>query len=434
MSIKEVFLLSVCLCLVTACKNDKILKLPITYHKGYGPFESSGGNSIPLYIDVGDNPWKKTFLKVSGVPQHWTNVKIGDINSNRFQYVYQNYHSGHISKEWYEKLKSMWNWEPDTLNLSKEPLKCRAAFAIGMDSVGNRMAIVDANNNYDFSDDKPFIPVGFDRSLNMDSMVSKQAINVNFERLLNNKKIGFQAPLIITHLNQDWYLLCEFAQYGTAELNGYQLSIQSARFRDLSYKDVKITTNKTRSGEKIEPSKLVLNNEYLEIGGDFYKNLGVQRNRDYLLLEKTDTPKSQIRSTQIGFKAFDFSGKPFENPNPISLERLEGKYVLLDFWRTSCGYCIQDIPNLKTLYSKADKTKFEIISIVADSPIEDLERLVDKHGITWPQIISNKTNQIKEIYGVQKYPSTFLLNPEGVVIAKDLRGEELETKIDSILN
>lgn len=429
----KVLLLSICLCSITGCEKDYTLKLPITYQKGFGPFESSGGGSIPLYNNDKNNPWKKTFLKVSGVPKNWTDVKVGDINSDIYQYVYQNYHLGNISKEWYDELKIMWNWEPDTLNLSKEPIKCRAAFAIGIDSIGNAMVVVDANNNYDFSDDQPFIPIEFKSNLDWDSLANNEAMNVTFERLLNNKKIQFKAPLIITTLNQDHYLLCNFAQYGTAKLDNHLISIHSTKFRDLSYKNVGITSNQSINGKKIDFQKVVFNNEYLEIGNDLYKNLGVNKNEDVLLLEKMDLSKNQLRSTQIGNKPFDFSEKQFKKQNMISLDSLRGKYVLLDFWDTWCGPCIKEIPNLKTLYNKTDKSKFEIIGIVGDNRIQVLEQFANKHGITWPQIIDD-SNKIKGKYGVIAYPTTFLIDPEGKIIAKDLRGKELETKIDSLIN
>ena len=222
MKIKVLLLLSLCLCLMAGCKKDNILKLPVTYQKGFGPFETSGGGSIALYNDDKNNPWKNTFLKVSGVPKNWTDTKVGDIHSDMYQYVYQNYHLGNISKEWYDELKIMWNWEPDTLNLSKEPIKCRAAFAVGNDSTGNAMVVVDANNNYDFSDDEPFIPIEFKSNLDWDSLANNEAINVTLERILKNKKIQFKAPLVITTLNQDQYLLCNFAQYGTAKLDNLE--------------------------------------------------------------------------------------------------------------------------------------------------------------------------------------------------------------------
>lgn len=434
MKIKTLFLLSICLCLITGCKKDHILKLPITYQKGFGPFEASGGGSIPLYNNDENNPWKNTFLKVTGLPKNWTDVKVGDINSDFHQYVYQNYHSGNISKEWYDELKKRWNWEPDTLNLSKEPIKCRAAFAIGIDSTGNAMVVVDANNNYDFSDDEPFELIQFDSELDWDSLANNEAIYVTFERLLNNKKIQFKVPLLISSVNLDqYYLLCNFAQYGTAKLGNHLISIHSFKFTNLTYKDVGITINQSLNGEKVDLQKVVFNNEYLEIGNDLYKNLGVNRNKDVLLLEKMDLSKNQIRSTQIGNKPFDFSEKQFQKQNMISLDSLRGKYVLLEFWDTWCGPCIKEIPNLKTIYNKTDKSKFEIIGIVGNNEITVLEKFANKHGITWPQIIDS-SNKIKEKYGVRGIPATFLINPEGIIIAKNLRGKELETKIDSLIN
>ncbi len=295
------------------------------------------------------------------------------------------------------------------------------------------MVVVDANNNYDFSDDVPFELVQNDSELDWDSRLNNEAIYVTFERLLNDKKIQVEVPLLISDGNIDLnYLNCNFAQYRTAKLENHLINIYSRSI--FPFSNVGITISQSLDGEKIDLDKVAFNNEYIQIGTNLYKNLGVKRNKDVLLLEKLDLPKNEIRSTQIGSKAIDFSGSQFERENTISLDSLKGKYVLLDFWDTGCGPCLLEIPNLKTLYNKTNRSKFEIISIVVDSPIEDLERLMKEHEITWPQIISDDSNKIKENYEIQKYPSTFLINPEGIIIAKDLRGKELETKIDSLIN
>lgn len=431
MKIKTLLLLFICLCLATSCKKDNILELPITYHQGFGPFEPSKSGA-DIYFDFKDNPWEKTHLKVSGIPQNWNNAKIGQIESDMDQYVYQSYHSGDISREWYEKLQKMWDWEPDTLNLSKQPIKTRAAFAIGNDSIGNIMVVVDANNNYDLSDDVPFELIQYDSELYWDSWLNNEAIYVTFERLLNNKKVKVEIPILLSSVNMDeYYLSCNVAQYRTAKLGNHLIYIYSRNITP--FRNVGIASSQSAIGEKIDFHKLTFENEYIEIGANLYKNSGVKRDKDILLLEKIDLPKNEIRSTQVGFKAIDFSGSQFKRENTISLDNLKGKYVLLDFWGTWCGPCIQEIPNLKTLYDNIDKSNFEIISIVVDSPITDLEQMMSKYEITWPQIISDDTNKIKEKYGILKYPSTFLISPEGVIIAKDLRGKELETKIESLI-
>lgn len=416
---------------MTGCKKDNILELPITYHKGFGPFEASTSGA-DINIDFINNPWEKTYLKVSGVPQNWTDVKVGHIQSDMDQYVYQNYHLGDISKEWYEKLQKMWDWEPDTLNLSKEPIKTRAAFAVGNDSVGNTMVVVDANNNYDFSDDEPFELVQYESELAWDSWLNNEAIYVTFERLLNDKKIQVEVPILLSSANMDqYYLNCNFAQYRTAKLENHLIYIYSGNI--FPFRNVGITSSQSPIREKIDFDKVAFDNEYIEIGTNLYKNLGVKRNKDILLLEKIDLPKNEIRSTQIGFKAIDFSGSQFKRENTISLDSLKGKYVLLEFWGTWCGPCIQEIPNLKTLYDHTDKSKFEIISIVVDSPIQDLEQMMSKYGITWPQIVSDDSNKITEKYRIIRYPTTFLISPEGTIIAKDLRGDELNKKLAEII-
>lgn len=399
MKFRTILLLSIFLIFITNCSNKKTIKLPITFQDGYGPFESSMGGISP-YSDDENDPGKKTHLKTSGIPKEWTDVKTGDINTDIYQSIYQEYYLGNITKERYEDLQKALNWEPDALNLSKKPIKSKIAFAFGKDSFGDLHMIIDENNNYDFSDDNIFKPIeiSLQDNINKDSLVKSYAIRVSFEQFYNDKIIEVSAPLLIMYLKQYNMFMSNFAQYATTELHGQKIDIHSNNFTDLSYNKLGIinVSNSIEKGEKVNFEKVVGKNEYLEIENSVYKNLGVNKNENVLVLEKMDLTKKELPSTQIGFKAFDFFGNDFITKSPISLDSLKGKYVLLDFWATWCGPCIQEIPNLIDLYKNIDKSKFEIISIVGDSPIEDLEKLIQKHSISWPQIISNDSNKIKE--------------------------------------
>ena len=102
----------------------------------------------------------------------------------------------------------------------------------------------------------------------------------------------------------------------------------------------------------------------------------------------------------------------------IASKDLIGKYVLLDFWAIWCGPCRQEIPNMKSLYEKTDREKFEIIGIVGDSPSKALKEIVENNSITWPQILSTDSNKIKEAYGILGYSTSLLLNPEGIIVAQ----------------
>ena len=140
-----------------------------------------------------------------------------------------------------------------------------------------------------------------------------------------------------------------------------------------------------------------------------------------------------MASTQVGYKSYPFSGEEYSTKAPVSLESLKGKYVLLDFWSVWCGPCIKEFPNLKELYAKVDTSKFEIVGIVGDSPTDALIETINRHQITWPQILSDDTNKIKEKYGIYSYPTSLLLDTEGIIIAKNLRGEGLTDRVLNLI-
>ncbi len=437
MKFQTLTLTVICGTFLFSCSNQKTIDLPLSTQNGYGYF-SSALSGISTYSEDENSPWKKTFLTVTGAPENWTDIKFGDIETNVYQSVYQNYLIGNVTKEWYEELQKSWDWEPDTLALSKEPLKTKIAFAFGKDSEGVINMIVDANNNLDFSDDKSFIPYKFSPSEKIikDSAVLSNAINVSFERLVNNKKQLITAPLFIAHMSKYNMFMCNFPQYSVADFDGEKIALCSDNFTNLSYKNPSIVliNDSLEDGDKINNENLIAKNEFIEIKGELYKNIGVNTNSNTLTLEKMSKPKNDLYSTQIGFKAISFKGNDFMTESPVSSEKLKGKYVLLDFWAVWCGPCRQEIPNMKELYKKTDREKFEIIGIVGDSPSDALKEIIIKDSITWTQILSTDSNKIKDTYGIQGYPTTFLLSPEGIIIAKDLRGKELEKKVLGLIN
>ncbi len=115
------------------------------------------------------------------------------------------------------------------------------------------------------------------------------------------------------------------------------------------------------------------------------------------------------------------------------MDSLKGKYVLLDFWSVYCGPCREDLPHLKQFYDKIDKSKFDMIGVVGDSPAQELSKLIEKYSINWPLILS-ENQKIFFKYSIKRYPTTILLDKEGVIISKNLRGKKLEEKILSLID
>ena len=427
--IAAVILLSIGL---LSCSQDKVVELPLTIQDGYGPFSMRFGGISPN-SDNENNPWYKTYLKIPNYPEGLTDIKFGHIETNIYQTVYQNYLLGNITEDWYENLQNSWNWIPDTLNLSKKPVKTQIAFAYGEDAEGVLKMVVDVNNNLDLSDDELFTPleIDFERA---DSLAQNYAFNVSFETFVHNKIVSVNAPLFIAYYSQMNVFVSNFSQYATTQYKGEQIAVSSSDFMNLSYENigVALVPDNLKEGEKVKEENIYKKNEYIVIKGEIFKITGVNTNKNTLVLEKPDLSKEQLLSTQTGNKPYPFQGEDFTTKEVISLEILRGKYVFLDFWAESCGPCIQEFPFLKELYANTDREKFEIIGIAGHSSFNGVNRLIEQHGLTWPNIFDD-TNKIVNSYGINSYPTSLLLNTEGIIIAKNLRGEKLQEKILSLI-
>lgn len=111
----------------------------------------------------------------------------------------------------------------------------------------------------------------------------------------------------------------------------------------------------------------------------------------------------------------------------VHLSDFKGKYVLIDFWASWCGPCRKENPNVVAAYKKYHDKGFEIIGISLDSNKEAWLKAVDKDGLTWTHLSDLKGWQCATAttYGVKAVPASFLIDPNGKVVGKDLRGEEL---------
>ena len=117
------------------------------------------------------------------------------------------------------------------------------------------------------------------------------------------------------------------------------------------------------------------------------------------------------------------------------VENPANKYVLLDFWASWCGPCMGEVPHLKKTYEEFHKKGFEIFGVSFDSKAKDWTEAVEKNGMDWIHVsaLSGFDNQAAEDYAVRGIPSNFLIDSEGKIVAKDLRGDELYEKIAELL-
>jgi peroxiredoxin len=142
------------------------------------------------------------------------------------------------------------------------------------------------------------------------------------------------------------------------------------------------------------------------------------------------------RSLAVGTKFPEFA-EPDLSGHPFSLASLKGKVVLIDFWATWCGPCIAELPNVARAYEKFHPAGLEIIGISLDRA-GDRKKLTDftrQHRMAWAQIYDGKYWQSKlaVAYGVNSIPATYLLDADGTIVAKNLRGPALEKELARLL-
>lgn len=154
------------------------------------------------------------------------------------------------------------------------------------------------------------------------------------------------------------------------------------------------------------------------------------------LAQTLKTNLDRLSATEIGAKAPDFSG-----PNPegeeLALEDLMGKVTLIDFWAAWCRPCRDENPNIVQVYEKYHDQGFNVIGISLDreGQKDRWVQAIEDDNLDWPQIshLQFWQDPIAQKYGIDAIPAAFILDENGIIVAKNVRGEELEPTIKKLL-
>lgn len=165
------------------------------------------------------------------------------------------------------------------------------------------------------------------------------------------------------------------------------------------------------------------------------KAITVKQKLDELYKEYEKTAYLEIGKVAPSFEA------PSVNGDMLSLDKIKGKVTIIDFWAAWCGPCRRENPNVVNVYNKYHKDGLEIIGVSLDGerrqpdPKKAWVEAIEKDGLTWHQVSNLKyfNDPVAKLYNIQSIPATFILDAEGKIVAKNLRGKALEEKVKELL-
>jgi len=440
--------LTTALCGSFLSADHKDVSVTLTPRPGAGRLQTGWGGMGPASDPV-NGQWDLTDETVEGIPDTLSDLHVRFIDFQWQTLLYDAYLAGRIDSAEYE------TYRDPKLKAVKPPegFDEHVHYAVGRDTSGSFVIVFDTDNDESLADETsvtfPWKGPGTDPreffQSNLSSrdylrlfgnmprfMVSRQLFDGN--QILDSRLALAIAPYFVEQrrLSRDsppvttpQYLIGAYQNMvGTTTLGDSVFTFwvggsplgtypkQEARvwFERGDQREAPID-----STDPFVPEPYLIG-QVIEAGGRFYRLDDVSIDGTTLHLVEVDgKPGVGIRG---GMQAPNLKRTTIDG-RQLDLAAYRGKYVLLDFWSTTCGPCLAGLPDLKSVYTSFSRDDFEIVGIAQDDS-KWLGQFVSDNGIEWPQITQNRSEDgaadILDAYRVTGIPAYFLIDPEGRVV------------------
>lgn len=338
-------------------------------------------------------------------------------------------------------------WVDDAeLRYTDREVDCIISICTVENEDGEEFVVVDSNNNEDLSDDDILVYEDGEISYGLlekrrtrtvetiayaeffdGRQISRQGFAISFRKVFSKRFIHPKTAIRNVKVGE---VVLEGQQYKAA-LISHKQGIEYEKYDDL-------WIDQNQNGKFDMSMVPFLSDPVFDMSQPFtflgktYEVTYIDQFGEKIILRRSDA--NVVPPIAHGMAAPDFRAVTLDS-NSFQMSDLRGRLVLLDFWGTWCGPCIAEIPYLKRAYDVYRDKDFEIVSIGIDDP-RKLKTYVNKNRLDWIHIQQNKDSKLLRLYQVSGYPSSFLIDRAGAIVALqlELRGENLKETLERFID
>lgn len=315
-----------------------------------------------------------------------------------------------------------------------------ASFVVGRDGRRNHVVLVDTDNDERLDDETPLVLRPYWLAPNRER-AGKALVGIPAEVEVGPERRAVRATLeinpYINNANGEPWLRGDGETYYFLAANRHAWGLAPSGDSVYVMPSSPRSTLASPWGLRVRVAGMAEDEEdyglddIVALGDRAYRVLGVADDGSAVRLVEAPEGVPEV-GLRVGRIAPDFAARTAAGDS-LRLGDLRGRYVLLDFWGTWCTPCRWQTPTLREMAAAYDPERLLLVGIADDDP-EAVAAYVAEEGLTWPQIVEGRERPkpVHEAYAIHQWPSTFLVDPEGRIVAKQLYADMAETLAEHV--